>query len=75
MTLLWRCALLAKNATLGALETDMASTPELGIMAIFTAPTQAKANEAAKITQSAFASYAPNRKRADAYICFSLLAC
>jgi hypothetical protein len=41
--------IIGKNATLGALETDMASTPELGIMAIFTAPTQAKANEAAKI--------------------------
>ncbi len=41
--------LIGKNATLGALETSRAAPPEVGVMCIVTAPTQARATEIAKL--------------------------
>ena len=40
---------IGRDATLGMLENRLTNAPELGIKALFTAPTQAKATEAAKL--------------------------
>ena len=40
---------IGRNATLGALENRCISAGEVGVMAIFTSPTQQQANEAAKL--------------------------